>query len=169
MAISKELFEAIFAEASRIEEDCTISSKSHFNAGCSWRRRNYWIGIPATIFATAISLAAVKNHPDIVTVLSITAAILTGLLTYLKPSEHSSNHKSAGDQYLALRNDTRTFRTIDLSTENEDKSAIVKIKVLAQRRNELNQSCPEIPEKDFKIALNGVANGEAKYEIDRKA
>ena len=41
--------EALRREAQRLEEDATYSSKGHFNAEDTWVKRNYWLGVPATV------------------------------------------------------------------------------------------------------------------------
>lgn len=115
-----KLNDALEREAKRVEEDSIHSAKGHFNAADIWRIRHYWIGVPATILGAAAGAAAVKSYTEIAVFLSLTATLLTGLLTFLKPAERASAHKAAGDQFLALRNDARVFREVEL-IEQDDK------------------------------------------------
>lgn len=163
----EELFIALRKEAERIEEDSIHSAKGHFNAADIWRRRHYLLGIPATILGALAGAAIVKDWPTAASLLSLAATILTALVTFLKPTERASEHKTAGDQYLALKNDARVFREIELLIQDGESHAD-KIKTLSQRRNELNQGSPEIPRKAFEKAKNGIASGEADYKTDKE-
>jgi hypothetical protein len=162
------LISALIREAERIEEDSIHSAKAHFNAEDTWKRRHYWMGIPATILGALAGAAIVKDCPELAALLSLSATILTALVTFLKPTERASAHKTAGDQYLALRNDTRIFREIEL-LEPEDTCAYPdRLKALAQRRNELNQGSPEIPRKAFEKARQDINEGESQYRTDKE-
>lgn len=160
------LIEALIKEATRIEEDCLYSSKSHYNASVTWGRRHLLLGIPATIFGAAASLL-IKSCPELATVFAGAATTLTALVTFLKSNERAAVHKAAGAQYHALRNDARIFREIE-AIEAEDTTMLSgKLKDLAKRRNGLNQSSPSIPERAFQKAREGIEAGEVAYEIDK--
>lgn len=167
MTDSSNLISALCKEAERIEEDSIHSAKGHFNTAVIWNRRHYWLGVPATAFGALAGAAFVKDCPEIASLLSLAATILTALVTFLKPTERASEHKTAGDQYLALRNDARLFREIELLAPEDGQPLTDKIKALSQRRNELNQGSPEIPRKAFERAKDGIANGEASYKADK--
>ena len=107
-----------------------------------------------------------KNCPELAGLLALLATILTALLTFLKPAERASSHKTAGDQYLSLRNDARIFRTIELLEQEDGQLTSETLKALAQHRNELNQGSPEIPRAAFEQARNGIAEGEINYKKD---
>jgi len=61
---AQQLCESLSKEASRIEEDCIHSAKSHFNAADCWRNRHYWFGVPATMLGAAAGAAIVKDWPE---------------------------------------------------------------------------------------------------------
>jgi hypothetical protein len=164
----RQIVEVLQREASRIEEDCIHSAKSHFNAASMWSFRHYSIGIPATILGAAAGAAAIKSCPEIAGLLALIGTILTGLLTFLKPSERASAHKTAGDHFLAVRNDARFFREISLLYERDIATTADQLKVLANRRNELNQGSPEIPRHAFDAAKQGIDAGEATYKTDKE-
>jgi hypothetical protein len=123
MAKLSETKSAIRDELLRMEEDCTHSGKAHFNASSRWIFWHYFFGIPSVILATAAGAAFFKDYPIIAGSMTLVVAILTGLMTFLKPSERSASHKSSGDQYLALRNDSRVFREIALARPLEEDEA----------------------------------------------
>lgn len=164
-----QIVEALQRESSRIEEDSIHSAKSHFNAASTWSARHYSIGIPATVLGAAAGAAAIKSCPEVAGLLALAGSILTGLLTFLKPSERASAHKTAGDQYLSLRNDARVFREISLLLEGDGIASADQLKALSDRRNELNQGSPEIPRQAFDAARRGIDAGEAAYKADKES
>ncbi|SFO14040.1 SLATT domain-containing protein, partial [Nitrosospira briensis] len=101
-------------------------------------------------------------------VMSAIVAILTSLMTFLKPSERASIHKGSGDQYLTLRNDARVFREIRLLCACDDQTAIAGMDEFVKRRNELNQASAQVSTKDFLKARDGIDKGEASYRIDKE-
>lgn len=164
---SSSLAQALCNEAARIEEDTQHSAKSHFNACDTWSRRHYWLGVPATLAAASAGAALVKDYPIAAQLLAMAATILSGMMTFLKPNEKASQHKAMGNQYLALRNDARIFREIELLEVADEEKASGQLKKLAQRRNELNSTAPPIPRSAFEQTRKGIVDGEADYKIDR--
>lgn len=168
MSPQNNLTQSRIDEAHRIEEDALYSSKSHFNAAALWANCHYWIGIPATLCGV-IASATTKTNTELAVWFSISATILTALITFLKPNEKVSQHKSFGDQFLALKNDCRFFRTIELHEGLKDAELTKKLKVLANRRNDLNKGSPQIPSRAFKKARAGIEQGEATHQVDQNS
>lgn len=158
---------AIRAELERIEEDCIHSGKAHFNAGDRWARYHYWLGIPSVVLSALAGAAFFKDHGDIAGIMSAVVAILTSLMTFLKPSERASAHKGSGDQYLTLRNDVRVFREIKLTYACDEQAAIAGMDEFTKRRNELNQASAQFSRKDFEQARAGIEQGEAAHRVDK--
>ena len=115
MTVTPPLHGKIVTELQRMEEDCTVSGKSHFNAAGRWTRWNYIVGIPSVGLSAAAGAAFFEDYAVAAGLMSSAVTVLTALMTFLKPSERSSGHKSSGDQYLSLRNDARVFREIELT------------------------------------------------------
>ncbi len=163
-----KFFEALRKEAERIEEDSIHSAKGHFNSASTWKRRHYLLGIPATILGALAGAAIIKNYQEVAGVLSLSATILTALVTFLKPTDTATSHKKVADQYLALRNDARIFREVEMLEDSDIQTLSDKLKSLAARRNELNQNSPEIPRKAFETARLGIKDGENQYNTDKE-
>lgn len=155
-------------EALRIEEDVLYSSKSHFNAAALWANCHYWIGIPATLCGVIASVTT-KTNTELAIWFSVLTTILTALITFLKPNEKIALHKNFGDQFLALRNDCRIFRTIEIYEGLKDAELTKKLKTLANRRNELNKNSPQIPFRAFSKAKKGIEQGEATHQVDQNS
>lgn len=156
-------------ELLRIEEDCVHSGKAHFNAGDNWNRYHFWLGIPAVVLSGLASTAFLSEQTIIAGLMAAAVAVLTALQTFLKPSEKASAHKSAGDQYLSLRNDARVFREIRLDHACDEQAAIDGLDEFTKRRRELNLASPQFSRGDFEKARKGIDEGEALHAVDKKA
>lgn len=163
-----ELILALSREAERIEEDATYSSKGHFNAEDTWVRRNYYLGIPATVLGAVAGATLIKNQPELATVFTLLASLLTGLMTFLKPNERAAMHRAAAGQFLALRNEVRFFREVELAQPNIPDGLPERLKLLSTMRNELNLKSPGIPRRAFIAARKGIEEGEAIHKVDRE-
>lgn len=158
--------DAIRKELERIEEDCIHSGKAHFNAGVRWMRYHYLLGVPSVVLSSIAGAAFFKDFGTAGGVIAAVVAVLTSLMTFLKPSERASTHKSSGDQYLTLRNDVRVFREIKLMHACDDKTAIASMDEFTKRRNELNQASAQVSRGDFEAARAGIDQGEAQHRVD---
>jgi hypothetical protein len=159
---------ALRREAERLEEDATYSSKGHFNAEDTWVRRNYWLGVPATALGAIAGATLIKSQPEWASAFMLLASLLTGLMTFLKPNERAAMHRAAAGQFLALRNDARFFREVELLQVDRLSEMPEKLKVLSAARNELNQNSPSIPRRAFVAARKGIEEGEASHKVDKE-
>ena len=160
--------EKIKTEIQRIEEDCIHSGKAHFNAGERWTALNSWLGVPSVTLSALAGTAFFKDYAAVAGGMSAVVAILTSLMTFLKPSERGAAHKSAGDQYLTLRNDARIFREIEIGQACDAPAAIATLAAFTKRRNELNQASPQFANRDYQKAKKGIDAGEATHVVDEE-
>jgi hypothetical protein len=159
---------ALRREAERLEEDATYSSKGHFNAEDTWVRRNYWLGVPATVLGAVAGATLIKSQPEWATAFTLLASLLTGLMTFLKPNERAAMHRAAAGQFLALRNEARFFREIELLESDRLNGLPERLKALSAVRNELNLKSPSIPRRAFVAARKGIEEGEASHKVDEE-
>lgn len=158
---------ALRRETERLEEDAIYSSKGHFNAEDTWVHCNYWLGVPATVLAAIAGATLIKSQPEWASAFTLLASLLTGLMTFLKTNERAAMHRAAAGQFLALRNDARFFREIELLQSDRLNELTEKLKVLLAKRNELNQKSPSIPRRAFVAARKGIEEGEATHKVDK--
>jgi len=160
-----ELIQKIEKEALRIEEDTTFSSKGHFNAALYWGWAHYVIGIPVVIFA-ALSVSKILQNSECGAWLALLAAGLAAVQTLLNPEKKSSLHHVCGGKYLALRNNTRNFREIELMQIQDEEKAVERIKAFSDERNALNQTSPAIPGCGYSKAKKDIEAGYAAHQVD---
>jgi hypothetical protein len=166
MTVSDEAREALTKEARRIHEDCTYSSKGHYEAAARWDHAHLWLGIPSTILAAVSGVSALGDQKILAVATSVAVAILTALSTFLKPNERSAEHRQAGAAYLSLKNDARRFETIELQRVDPDYDASLALKVLGDRQNQLNEGSRQVPRWAFERARRGIEQGEARHAVD---
>ena len=95
------------------------------------------------------------------------ASLLTGLITFLKPNERAALHRAAAGQFLALRNEARFFREIELLQSDRLNELPERLKALSAARNELNVKSLSIPRRAFVAARKGIEEGEATHKVDK--
>lgn len=158
-------------EAQRIEEATMHSSKSHFAAAAMWRAMHVGLGIPTTILASIAAASAFSKMDSSHSIggwISIVVAVLSALTTFLNPPAKANAHFTAGNNYGALRDKTRMYRTIDCL--NDSGEALAKrLRELCDEKNELNQESPQIPWFGRCFAKRGIAAGEAAYNVDKSS
>lgn len=160
------LIDEMQLEANRIEEDSLYSSKGHFEAARAWGNLHLWFGIPAAVFAAIASGTAFKEDVITAGILALAASILSAISTFLNPSERSQLHHQAGVKHNSLRNRARIFRELDLKSGAEQPELLASLKKLAEERDSLNMSNPQIPKFAFRRARCGIESGEAVYKVD---
>jgi hypothetical protein len=156
--------EDISRELERIEEDAKYSSKGHFEAASTWRHCNYWLGVPSAIGAGVAGVAAFNNLVLVSGIVAIFVAALTSVSTFLDPSARANEHRVSGTSFLALKNQARILRTIDL--KSDDAKVTQQFRELAERRDTLNSESPEIPPMAYRRAKAGIERGEAAHIVD---
>lgn len=165
------LMGAIRTELSRIEEDSIWTSKGHFNAADRWSRIHLWIGIPSALLAAAAGASAWKNQPEVAGVLALVSGAMTALLTFLNPQARHAAHQQAGSRFIALRNEARLMRDVELLATPPAAlpDLVARLKDLSGRYGKANDASPLIPQYAYRQAGKGISQGQASYAADAAA
>lgn len=168
--ISKTLDE-IIKEADRIEECAQLTGKGHFVSSHYWKRLHYIIGVPLFIMASVLGTTAFSSldvQGKWASILAVSVAVLSALMTFLNPNEKATNHLNAGNSYNALENDVRIFRTIECWKNEPIEILSERIKNFSKYKDQLNASSPQVPWFCYILAKIGIWMGEANFKIDEK-
>lgn len=123
---------------------------SHYEAAKSFDRMNYWLGVPVVIFSTFVGTSVFANIGEKVSndnlkillgLVSVLAATLSGIQTFLRFSERAEKHRVAAAKYGALR---RQIEEILCSTDAVTRDIIA---ALRQEIDRLAEETPHIPER----------------------
>ena len=173
-------------EALRIKEDSEITGK------CNFEDANFWKIIqtvlsPSTAIASGITFFLLIGdfswlnkifqsqklyieviHKILLVIAAFIAMVLSSLNETLKPHEKFTTHYSGGVNYLNLRDMARRF--CNISTLNSDYKELKQLfENLTMRHAKLRESTPSHSSRAYKKVLEGLKNGETKYEIDLAA
>jgi len=168
--VSKTVDE-IIKESKRIEESLLYSSKGHFATSHFWNNFHLWVGVPMVVLSAIASASAFSQFDPkhfFAGIISIIVVALSGVMTFLNPNEKSALHLNAGNNYDSLMNKIRMFWSIDCWRDESEQVLTEKLKYFSEQKDKLNQSCPQIPHWAFRIARNGINDGEGDYMIDKK-
>ncbi len=133
-----------------------------------WTQFNLSYGLPTAILSAIGGALALSEHNVIGGFIALVVSGLSAVLTFINPSEKSTSHLNAGNNYDALLSKARIFRAVDCWNEASEKVLTEKLKDLVEERNKLNRSCPLVPEWAYKKAKKGIKAGETSYEVDKE-
>lgn len=123
----------------------------HLHYACSnyFAKLHYWLGIPAVALSAIVGTAVfVSLERDLdgawkiaVGTVSIAAAVLASLQTFLGLSERAESHRAIAAQYAAVRRDLELLKTFyeDVPSPSEQMATI------KATMDELAQKSPEVP------------------------
>ena len=120
---------------------------AHYAAADQFRLLNYLVGLPAIVFSsivgTAIFAGLQHDTPKtfLVASISIAAAVLAGLQTFLRFPERASKHATAADWYSAIRRDIEEMLHLPVESRGNAKQCLDRIR---KEMNRVTQDAPEL-------------------------
>jgi len=117
-----------------------------------YKRWHLWLGVPAVIFSTVVGTAVFATLESqsvgisarvIVALVSIAAAVLAGLQTFLRLSESAAAHGQSGDWYAAIKRDIEQLRALRRDERGHAKTCT---DALRKEMNKVGQKSPELRE-----------------------
>jgi hypothetical protein len=122
------------------------AQSAHYASADRCRALNYVVGVPAVLFSSAVGTALFtgleKDSPQTLWVasVSLTAAALAGLQTFLRFAERAANHARAGDWYAAIRRDIEETLHLPVADRPPPKECLDTV------RKEMNRAGQDAPE-----------------------
>src|SRR6185295_6435687 len=127
------------------------AQSAHYAAADLFRRLNYVVGVPAVVFSsvvgTAIFAGLEKETPRalVIASVSIIAAILAALQTFLRFSERAAPHATAGNWYSAIRRDIEEILHLPVDHRGKVKDCLDAV------RKEMNRASQDAPELSSRL------------------
>ena len=127
------------------------AQSAHYATSDLFRALNYVIGIPAVVFSsivgTAIFAGLQHDSPKatVVACVSIVAAVLAGLQTFLRFPERAAHHATAADWYSAIRRDIEETLHLPVESRGKAKDCLDRI------RKEMNRVAQDAPELNVRL------------------
>ncbi|RIX45041.1 MAG: SLATT domain-containing protein [Rhodocyclales bacterium GT-UBC] len=124
----------------------------HYECGVWYGRLNYLLGIPTIVLSTAVGTAvfasletnATGNERIAVGLVSILAAVLASLQTFLRFSERADQHRLSGSGYGAIRRAMEFLRTFPPAEAAALQEAVTAIKT---EMDKLAADAPPVPSR----------------------
>lgn len=128
---------------------------AHYRAAQRYRMYNYFLGIPVialtSIVGTSVFATLAKSQEGriqlAVGMLSVAAAVLASLQTFLKLPERSELHRVAGARYAALARDIQVLKAIPADQRENPKQALEDLK---SKLDSVGIESPDIPTRIYK-------------------
>lgn len=171
MAVGPIVKTGLSKESQRIEEDALFSGKGHYNACGPWQSRHRWLGTTSAVLS-ALAAGVASQHdapPLLIVALSVLAAALTSVVTFLKPNEEADRHRRAGDAHFAIKNRARIFRTVELEATGAEEAKLVDaLKSLSADLDAVRFVALPIPAEAYKKAKLAIEiENTSEYSVDK--
>lgn len=138
---------------------------AHYETARKFEARHLWLGLPAIAFSTLVGttvFASLSRNTDLslqilTGLLSVTAAVLTALQTFLKYSELSEKHRAAGAKYANLKHRIELLASMPPPTQEELKQQLTTIE---DRWSKVREESPTIPSRIWTKIENSLTFAE---------
>jgi len=95
--------------------------------------------------------------------LALMSAVITGVVTMLKPQEKADQHHATAIGYQRLRLRLRQFIQLDCSSGHGLDVLQRRLMTLTEEKIQLNAQAPSTPWFAYWLAKRGIDKGEAEY------
>jgi len=129
----------------------SAASEAHYRLANRCRRRNVALGVPVVVFSTIVgtSLFATLNDANVssrarlvIGAVSVAAAVLAALQTFLRFAERAERHVVAADWYAAVRRGTDEVLALPSAAREPPALHLPKVR---KEMSRVGQQAPEIP------------------------
>jgi hypothetical protein len=163
--------EGITTEARRMEENADYASQALFETASLWGFTHYALTVPAAVLSFLAGATALKSDQWqwLVVVCALMAGLLSTLVAVLKPHDRGRECTEAGNEYLAIRNEARFIRSVQIEILPPEEAA-QQLHVLEQRRDANAKKAP-VPGwlgLPYARAKRNIARGQTTNEVDRQ-
>jgi hypothetical protein len=152
--------EAVLSLLREWEERASISQDAHYVLATRLGGYNLLFGIPVVVFTTVVGTSVFATLQEnvgtswriLVGIVSVLAAVLASLQTFLRFQERAEKHRAAAELWAAIRREIDQMLALhpDYLAERTDPKAYLD--TLRRRMGEVSAQSPEIGNKDWSAA-----------------
>ena len=130
---------------------CRESQMVHYEYGSLLERRHMFFGVPAIVLSTIVGTAIFSSWESgaentalkiLFGLLSMLAAAVSALQTFLNLADRAAKHKAAGASYGAIRRELELLKILPPEAEAEVRASLDDVK---KRMDDLASNAPSIP------------------------
>jgi len=133
------------------------SQMIHYECGSHYAKWNYRLGVPSIILSALVGTAVFAsldsadiNHKILIGLISMLAAILTALHTFLGYAQRSEKHNGAAAGYSSIR---KTLERMETSPTDYVDNFNSEMALIQSELDNLAENAPTIPESIGKNAI----------------
>lgn len=149
--------EDILSKAEQFQNLSIKKTNAHYLAAEIYSRRHLTLGIPVTISTSIVAtsiFATLTQQTQIFWLslgtgaLSICAAVLSGLQTFLRYSDLAGEHRSAAVSYESLRRTLDLF-ILEFRDNKKRDDALKRLTEIAARLDSIAEAAPTLPDSIY--------------------
>jgi hypothetical protein len=133
------------------------SSDAHYDAARHFSQLNYWIGIPAVVLSSLVGSAVFASLEKQVATgyrigigfLSVAAAVLSGVQTFLRYAERAEKHRLVGARYGFFVREVEGLLALAPADLAQKGSALDDVRAA---QDKLAEEAPGLPHRIWKAA-----------------
>jgi len=165
--VNKEILHLI----RKTKVDALYAMKSHYNAAERLKRYTFWLGssvvvltvvVGSSIFAT-VSKSPSTNWRIGAGLLVLASGVLSALQTFLRFSESSALHKTAGDNFRVIFKKSQEIEHTYLGETITKEEASKNISGLRDQADIFSRQSLAPSNADYRKTRAGIADKEAEY------
>ena len=157
--------DAAAEELRQLIDDMLHTEKTHMAAAERLQGLHQRLGIAATVLATGAAATIVAAWSRVAAgLLALGAAIVSGVLTFIKPERTAEQHLAVGRQLAVLRVRAREVLNLDLPQLGSDKLRKT-IDEIAAKKAAVDAAAPGTQGRDYNVARNKITKG--TFDRDR--
>jgi len=136
---------------------------SYYHLAERFRKLHYTLGICTVILTSAAGATIFVDKEKVqlapylqwgAGVVSLLAAVLAGLQTFLRPGQAATEHGFAGDWYAAIRREIEQLQALPEGMRGEPKACLDSLR---KEMNKASQKSPELGETNWQRAARRFA------------
>jgi len=151
--------EAAREELRQVIDDLLHTEKTHMAAAERLGKVHRRLGLISTALATLGGATILADQSELAAgLLTLGAALGSGVLTFMTPDKVAEQHLGAGRQLGALR--VRARHILNLDTNRLDVDALRgAVDAIAEDKAKIDATAPGTEAKDYKVARNRIMAG----------
>lgn len=154
----------IGGELEQLEDDLHYTERTHFSMGSSYRSWHNRGGVAAAVLSAAAGATILAEWSTAVAgVSALLAALVSSVLTFMRPERHAQEHLAAGRRLADLRSSVRHSLRIDLPIADFAQMRD-RLEELRQAKVEVDAALPPTSDRHFAKARQRIQQG--LYEKD---
>lgn len=164
--------EAVLSLLREWQQRASVSQDAHYLIATRLGSYNLVFGIPVVVFTTIVGtsvFATLQENVGVgwriaVGIVSVLAAVLASLQTFLRFQERAEKHRAAAEHWASIRREIDQMLALhpDYLAERTDPKAYLD--QLRRRMGEVSAQSPEIGDKDWSAADARYASHSAVHE-----